>query len=821
MTNLKIRHLLMGLIGLMALIAVLLLAKEGTRVATESSKAAWIQQANRLADAVLLANATEAIERGVTATAIAEPGKATAETMAKIRTLRETGDKAYQEAIAIAGSLGGQDTSHPLSESLRVLSERRAALEDARSSVDGILASQQGTLTPKAWIGTMTSFIEALSQVRRDAFTARMPLDEAYRSNLQIKEIVFLTAEYAGRERATLGSVIAQGGRITGETAQNVGRYRAIVDQNLAVLRLLTKHLPEGSKVGEAVAQLDAEFLGRFEAVRRGVYQASDAGTAYPLTAAAWVKEATRGIDSILNVATAVSADTERAVAAAQREQQLNTLLLVLMVIVTLTLVALSAVLFHRRILAPLLQLMEVAHAVSNGELDRHVRLRNKDELGDLAQSFETMMVYLREMATAAEEVSAGNLSVRVSAKSDRDRLGTAIARMIDGLQTIVGQVRQASDAVSSAAVQIAGSSHQLEATVSVQASSSEETSAAMEEMAANLKSVDASTQDLERKVTVVQDQSNELAAAVTQTSGAIAELAASIQQVAGNAARASQVAMGSADAIHSGEQAVSEAKSGMTAIAETMTGIRATIEELAERSGEIGAIVEVIDDIAEQTNLLALNAAIEAARAGEAGRGFAVVADEVRKLAERSAKATREIGSLIKGIQDETAQAVGVTQVGTEKVHQGVRLAEHTHEALQRIKGAATQVSTLLQEVEGATSEQARASQQIVTAAEQMAGVNDQVNSAVHEMHRLTQTVSYATAEQRQGADQVVIAIESLNGSTQEASRATTQVSSAADTLNQQARTLQEAVSRFKLDPVQLEVRIEGRSPLALPGGR
>ncbi|HEY9857311.1 MAG TPA: methyl-accepting chemotaxis protein, partial [Stenomitos sp.] len=199
---------------------------------------------------------------------------------------------------------------------------------------------------------------------------------------------------------------------------------------------------------------------------------------------------------------------------------------------------------------------------------------------------------------------------------------------------------------------------------------------------------------------------------------------------------------------------------------------------------------------------------------------GFAVVADEVRKLAERSAKATGEIGTLIKGIQQETHQAVGVTQIGAAKVAEGTQLAAHTNEALRKIKDSVHQVTSLLSEVAAATSEQARASQQIVTAAEQMASVNEQVTGAVAEMDQLTRTVTYATGEQRQGTDQVVIAVESLSRSSQEASGATEQVSSAADSLSEQARRLQEAVAYFHLEGEarHLELHLGNGKPLAIP---
>ncbi len=491
----------------------------------------------------------------------------------------------------------------------------------------------------------------------------------------------------------------------------------------------------------------------------------------------------------------------------------------ILVLLGAIGLAVLMALLLARSIVEPIRQMKEAAQGIAGGELDRAIDIRRDDEIGEMARSFGQMIAYLHEVAGIATAMSQGDLSRTITPKSPRDQLGNAIAHMVESLREIVQRVRHVSDAVGAGAHQIASSSGELHQTVSVQASSAEETSAAIEQMAANIQSVDRHAQDLGSKVTLVRGQSDELAAAVTQTTASITELAASVQQVAGNVGHANQVASRASDEAQAGETAVAQASAGMASIADTMQGIQQTIRVLDERSGEIGAIIEVIDDIAEQTNLLALNAAIEAARAGEAGRGFAVVADEVRKLAERSAKATREIGDLIKGIQKETLQAVGVTEEGARKVEEGVQLAAHTREALTRIKGASQQVTNLLNEVAAATGEQARASAQIVAASEQMANVNQHVTEAVAGMDQLTRSVAYATAEQRQGASQVVLAVESLSRSAQEASSATDQVSRAADSLNAEGRALQEAIAFFKLsDAASTEARIPAQRPLSLP---
>jgi twitching motility protein PilJ len=138
-------------------------------------------------------------------------------------------------------------------------------------------------------------------------------------------------------------------------------------------------------------------------------------------------------------------------------------------------------------------------------------------------------------------------------------------------------------------------------------------------------------------------------------------------------------------------------------------------IKGLGERSLEIGAIIEVINEIATQTNLLALNAAIEAARAGEQGRGFAVVADEVRKLAERAARATKDITGLIKGIQVETSEAVTVMEEGTREVEEGTKLADQAGAALREIEQIVKQTAVLMTDITKAADDQVEVTAQVV----------------------------------------------------------------------------------------------------------
>jgi|GEM_PF-1070677 methyl-accepting chemotaxis protein len=491
-----------------------------------------------------------------------------------------------------------------------------------------------------------------------------------------------------------------------------------------------------------------------------------------------------------------------------------------------ITLVSLGALflLIRRSVLKPIDELRAASETLAMGDTTATLTIRSSDELGDVANSLRRLIDYMRGVSSVAEAMSQGKLDQTVEPKGDRDQLSHSLSRMIGTWKGVIRRMRQVSEHLQSGTEQLSGLSGQLSRSSSEQAASTEETAAAIGQMSANLQSIDANARVLNDRTTTLNGQANEMGATISETSTAIAMLAGKIQQVAQRTTQAYEASAQASAVADDGDAIVRETLGGMRAIAEAMTSIRQSIDVLDRRSGEIGEIVEVIEDIADQTNLLALNAAIEAARAGEAGRGFAVVAEEVRKLAERSARATQEIGSLIKGIQGETRQAVAETHQGASRVEEGSALAARTGDAFGRIRAASSQVTDVIQEIAGATAEQARTGDQIVGAAERMSGIRGQVIDALRQVEEAVTSVGYATGEQRQGAQQIVVAVDQLSQLALGTSTVSEQVARAARELNQQAAKLQEAIGFFQVEeeaegPPRVPATLQALPPVAMSG--
>lgn len=500
-----------------------------------------------------------------------------------------------------------------------------------------------------------------------------------------------------------------------------------------------------------------------------------------------------------------------------------------------------------RMIVRPTRVAEAAAFSIAGGDLAHRVRVSSTDELGRLGRGLNTMIISLKEMIG----------SVRGSAQSV-----TAVSTQLGSIAEQVTQgSRQQSEAVEESASsvnemhfslkEIASNVDDLHRTAEHTSSSAIQTSASVAEVARTMSELSTSIEDTTTAITQMYAAIREIAehvsllsAAADETAASATEITASVKEVEASAERSASLAAAVAsDAQELGMRAVDKTTAGMKEIEATARRSAEAINRLGERAENIGSILTVIEDITDQTSLLALNAAILAAQAGEHGKGFAVVATEIRELANRTAASTKEIGGLIGAVQAETKDAVESMRQGVEIVEQGTRLTRDAGDALRKIleraresqemsrgisraaveqaKGirqvsqAVDRITTMSHQIAAATNEQKTGSEQIMRATERMREItafvknsateqakgSQEITRSVETMAEKIALVNRAAGEVQAGSELIVTAIERIKDIAKSNAHLASQLGSSIQGMSEKAAALNREIDRFRMD--------------------
>ncbi|HZY99581.1 MAG TPA: methyl-accepting chemotaxis protein [Candidatus Baltobacteraceae bacterium] len=457
-------------------------------------------------------------------------------------------------------------------------------------------------------------------------------------------------------------------------------------------------------------------------------------------------------------------------------------------IVVAIAIVLMAMFWFRSTTIKSIGRAVEVFEAMGNGDLSHRMLWRGRDLMGRLGYAIDELG---DRFAAIIAQIQSASMTVQ-GASEQSNHIALEVDGRVKEELSALGEALSYSSDLGEGAVTVADNAEAVARRVS-------DISSAVAEMTASIQEMD---QNLLNLATVVEQ-----AVANTQ------EMSASIVQVAGNADRVRSESNITDAQVREGRNEVLALSKGMGSISDTVADVVTEMQSLDHASRQIGEILGLIEEIADQTNLLALNAAIEAARAGEHGRGFAVVADEVRKLAENSASSTKQIGALVADIQRRTSAVLERTARANSLVQNNAESARNVTQMIETISTRVTEVAQLVSEISIATTEQARASEELAKASEQMGAMtheaaatmreqaitSNQILENVSEIESRTAQVARASTEQQAAIEALGSRVKRSSDLGVKNSEAIGGMAEAADSVYSQATKLREMVGQFR----------------------
>jgi methyl-accepting chemotaxis protein len=500
----------------------------------------------------------------------------------------------------------------------------------------------------------------------------------------------------------------------------------------------------------------------------------------------------------------------------------------------------------RRLVILPIKNLEGEAKKMAEGDLSFSTTITTRDEIGKLNNSIRESLYSISGIIKRVKEVAGRILKASDSVEKDSDKIFRGTQKEAEAVVNISSSIEQMNAAIT----EIAESTEGLASSVEETAASIEEMTSSIEnvasithELSSGVDSTSSSIEQLSATLKEVATNAGELAEVSEETLTAVEEIIASIKEVetsAKESARLSEKTTGEASTF--GANSINKTMEGMSKIKVSVEATSEAIRKLGGRSEEIGKILSVINEITEQTTLLALNAAILAAQAGERGKGFSVVADEIKDLTERTTFSTQEIASLIQSVQLEVKEAINLMKGASKSVDDGIALTKDAGDSFKKILDSSKRSSEMARSIEGSTAEQGTAakhvsesvervrsmvgqiakatseqfkgitlimkatekmrdaSYQVATATEQQAMSSKQISQAIEMVSEKTQQISSALNEQKTGSDQIFKSIESIKDIPRENRDISFNVNKVLRELTKDAEFMEAEITRFKL---------------------